>query len=71
MHCVHKAGGWQPKAAGGWFALLTAIVKLIDFKAISILLGFVLILLIRQIERIVISAFNLKVKGLLILNLIL
>jgi hypothetical protein len=23
MHCVHKAGGWQPKAAGGWFALLT------------------------------------------------
>jgi hypothetical protein len=22
MHCVHKAGGWQPKAAGGWFALL-------------------------------------------------
>jgi hypothetical protein len=23
MYCVHKAGGWQPKAAGGWFALLT------------------------------------------------
>ena len=23
MHCVYKAGGWQPKAAGGWFALLT------------------------------------------------
>jgi hypothetical protein len=20
---VYKAGGWQPKAAGGWFALLT------------------------------------------------
>jgi hypothetical protein len=20
MHCVHKAGGWQPKAAGGWSA---------------------------------------------------
>jgi hypothetical protein len=23
IHCVYKAGGWQPKAAGGWFALLT------------------------------------------------
>jgi hypothetical protein len=23
MHYVHKARGWQPKAAGGWFALLT------------------------------------------------
>jgi hypothetical protein len=23
MHCVHKAGGWQPKAASSWFALLT------------------------------------------------
>ena len=20
---MYKAGGWQPKAAGGWFALLT------------------------------------------------
>jgi hypothetical protein len=27
MHCVHKAGGWQPKAAGGWFALLTVLVR--------------------------------------------
>jgi hypothetical protein len=24
---VHKAGGWQPKAAGGWFALLTLLYK--------------------------------------------
>jgi hypothetical protein len=23
IHCVYKAGGWQPKAAGGWFTLLT------------------------------------------------
>ena len=23
IHCIYKAGGWQPKAAGGWFALLT------------------------------------------------
>jgi hypothetical protein len=26
MHYMHKAGGWQPKAAGGWFALLTNIL---------------------------------------------
>jgi hypothetical protein len=34
MHCVHKARGWQPKAAGGWFALLTAdtfIIYLNDY----------------------------------------
>jgi hypothetical protein len=27
MHYMHKAGGWQPKAAGGWFALLTPVHK--------------------------------------------
>ena len=34
MHYVHKAGGWQPKAAGGWFALLT----IIDFLKTLILI---------------------------------
>jgi hypothetical protein len=29
MHCVHKAGGWQPKAAGGWFALLTFNITIV------------------------------------------
>ena len=51
--------------------LIVAIIKLIDFKAIDILLEFVLVLLIGRIERITINAFNLKVKELLILNLIL
>jgi hypothetical protein len=50
---------------------MAAIVRLINFKAINILLGFILILLVRRIEYIVIGAFNLKVKGLLVLNLIL
>jgi len=28
---MHKAGGWQPKAAGGWFALLTVALSLVVF----------------------------------------
>jgi hypothetical protein len=40
MHCVHKAGGWQPKAAGGWFALLTVIrARVIDFRIFDFLLS--------------------------------
>jgi hypothetical protein len=50
---------------------MAAIIRLINFKVVDILLGFTLILLIRRVERIVINAFNLKVKGLLVLNLIL
>jgi hypothetical protein len=26
IHYMYKAGGWQPKAAGGWFALLTIYI---------------------------------------------
>jgi hypothetical protein len=52
-------------------ALITAIIRLIDFKAIGTSLGFALILLIRQIKYITTSAFNLKAKEPLILNLIL
>jgi hypothetical protein len=50
---------------------MAVILRLINFKAISILLGFTLVLLIGRVEYIAISAFNLKVEGLLILNLIL
>jgi hypothetical protein len=36
MHCVYKAGGWQPKAAGGWFALLTlsSLISVFNGKSI-------------------------------------
>jgi hypothetical protein len=27
MHYMHKAGGWQPKAISGWFALLILLYK--------------------------------------------
>jgi hypothetical protein len=50
---------------------VAAIVRLINFKAISILLEFILILLIGRVEYIIIGASNLKAKGLLVLNLIL
>jgi hypothetical protein len=51
--------------------LITAIIRLINFKIIGILLGFVLVLLAGQVEYIATDASNLKVEGLLILNLIL
>jgi hypothetical protein len=38
MYCIHKAGGWQPKAAGGWFALLTILINLVIIKALIILI---------------------------------
>jgi hypothetical protein len=50
---------------------VAAIIRLINFKAISILPGFTLVLFIGRVEYMAISAFNLKVEGLLILNLIL
>jgi hypothetical protein len=27
IHYVYKVGGWQPKAASGWFTLLTLLHK--------------------------------------------
>jgi hypothetical protein len=51
--------------------LVAAIARLINFKAVGILLEFVLVLLVGRVERIAIGAFNLKVEGLLVLNLIL
>jgi hypothetical protein len=52
-------------------ALIAAIARLINFKIIGILLGFILILLAGRVEYIITGASNLKVKGLLTLNLIL
>jgi hypothetical protein len=52
-------------------ALIAAITRLINFKVVGTSLRFALILLAGQVEHIAIGAFNLKVKGLLILNLIL
>jgi len=50
---------------------MAAIIRLINFKVVGISLGFTLILLLGRVEHIVISASNLKVEGLLVLNLIL
>jgi hypothetical protein len=50
---------------------MAAIIRLINFKAVGTLLGFALILLIGQVERIVIGASNLKAEGSLALNPIL
>ena len=36
IHCVYKAGGWQPKAAGGWFTLLTGTKVDIAFAVIKL-----------------------------------
>jgi hypothetical protein len=51
--------------------LVATIARLINFKAIGILLEFTLILLVGQVKHIVIGASNLEVKGPLALNLIL
>jgi hypothetical protein len=50
---------------------MAAIARLINFKVVGTLLRFVLILLAGWVEHIVIGTFNLEVKGLLVLNLIL
>jgi hypothetical protein len=51
--------------------LVAAIARLINFKAVGILLGFILILLAGWVEYIAIGASDLEVKGLLASNLIL
>jgi hypothetical protein len=51
--------------------LIAAVIRLINFKAIDISLGFALVLLVGQVEHIAIGASDLEAKGLLASNLIL
>jgi hypothetical protein len=49
---------------------MAAIIRLINFKAIGILLRFTPVSLAGRVERTAIGAFNLEAEGLLVLNLI-